>query len=739
MDRTTLTYRSRDIINSFEQACKKYRFEYYDNNNVTSRLDEMVHNLLHGKDIHAIGNNLKVGTAEQHDGDTNNNSSVPDSITSRITPRDASSLIRLLGRNGAFASMLLFLRRFCHDIIEVSDDNNDKTNNVNSNRGTTTTKISRKDANEAILYAYTAAIAACSKPSPTTISSSKDPNYTIDNSQHRTKTFLLDLLQEMEHGFGTRILPSSYTLSAVLIGLDDGIEGLNLLETFQENYGKDAITVQVYNVVLASFSEERDGNKNNSKNKNKNGWHHSISLLQRMKRQGPQPNEQSYSYVLQSCAASGQLKVALSLLEEVRQSSNVETTSKLYLPLLNVCAQAGHSDIVWKLINTMKDDSLQIITMHLNIYLLSLAKSGLQIKALGVLRGMLQEGPDPDLISFNTVLSACANSNDYDAASALFDQMKEEMFANIRPDVVSYNTVISCAPPEVGLDLIYEMRLTRRNREGVVVPNPVTFVNAIKQCRKYVVEETDPDIREDIFDIALTALALAREDRISLNIFVYSAAIWIAEAVGDSSIALKLLQELNKDLKRSNDDQFRSTYGACYDGVISALSKDGLYREALALYHYEMQLLKLPATRNTYKSIVYALDNANDEEVKASQRKKAALLEGVLSRMTERDRRVEVGGPLFEALIKLHGEVGSYKAAKMVFDQIIGPCDDSCLSAILRVCSSTTPPNWKEAVLLTHSSDVVSTAEGPGMIPPRALSVSWECFLTQFCIVWFAT
>ena len=97
--------------------------------------------------------------------------------------------------------------------------------------------------------------------------------------------------------------------------------------------------------------------------------------------------------------------------------------------------------------------------------------------------------------------------------------------------------------------------------------------------------------------------------------------------------------------------------------------------------------------------------------------------------MTDKDRSVEVGGPLFEALIKLHGEVGSYKAAKMAFDQIIGPCDEPCLSAILRVCSSTTPSNWKEAVLLTHSSDVVSTAKGPGMIPPRALSVSCECFL----------
>eukprot|EP00986_Skeletonema_menzelii_P012920 scaffold7298_cov150-Skeletonema_menzelii.AAC.20 len=696
VDRSSLSYQSRQIMKSFEEACQK-RQHFDDNNNVTSRLDNLVRDLL-AEDLLPTQNEDSV---EANDGSRNE---LPcHNITSRITPRDASSLIRLLGRHGALTSMLTFLRRFCHDIHEI---------NIVGSGSTTQSKV----AEEAILYAYTAAIAACSKPQPNSlVLSSQHPNQRGD-SQYRSKAFLLQLLEEMENGYGKRILPNSYTLSAVLIGIDDGLDALKLLETFVEKYGADAITAQVYNVVLACFSGEKY---------NSNGWHHAISLLQRMKRQGPQPNEQSFSYVLQSCAGSGQVKVALSLLDEVRQSS-LETTPKLYLPLLKVAAKDGHSDLVWSLINTMKGDSIQITTMHLNLYLQSLAKAGLHIKALGVLRGMIQQSDPmqlPDLISFNTVLSACANSNDYEAAHALFDQMKGEIFENIRPDVVSFNTLISCAPPQTGLDLIHEMRLTRRNREGVVVPTSVTFVNSIKQCREYVKKETDPDIRNDIFEIALSVLSLARNERISLNTFVYSAAIWIAEAVGDSSVALQLLQELNRDAQeRSDDDQFRSAYGACYDGVISALSKDGLYREALALYHYEMQPLKLPSTRNTYKSIVYALDNANDEEVKNSQSKKAALLEGVLSRMVKRDRSVEVGGPLFEALIKLHGEKGSFKAAKMAFDSIIGPCDEPCLSAILRVCSSTTPTHWKEAVLLTHSSDVVWGARGPGMIPTRALS-----------------
>ena len=149
----------------------------------------------------------------------------------------------------------------------------------------------------------------------------------------------------------------------------------------------------------------------------------------------------------------------------------------------------------------------------------------------------------------------------------------------------------------------------------------------------------------------------------------------------------------------------------CYDGVISALSKRGRHREALYFY-YEMQKLGLQATWNVYHKLAFAINNSRDPEVFSSPRKKAALLEGILSQMPTRDKSVQIGGPLFELAIRCHGnkaEPGSsHSAARAVFDQIIGPVDNACLSVMTRVYSSCSM--WEEAVMLLHCSDIVKGA-----------------------------
>jgi pentatricopeptide repeat domain-containing protein 1 len=312
---------------------------------------------------------------------------------------------------------------------------------------------------------------------------------------------------------------------------------------------------------------------------------------------------------------------------------------------------------------------------------------------------------------------AHANGGDYDGARDLLDRMIL-LDGDIKPDVASYNTVISCADPRDALSLIREMRLTRRNRGfGVVLPNSVTYVNAISRCRKATLNGDDPDMA---FEIAMTLLDMAREDGndagkgIDLNVYVYSASIWIAEAVGDYRTAARLLREMGCQPN-----------GVCYDGVISALSKHGLHREALFLY-YEMISKGLVATRKTYQRLAYVIEYSRDPEL--SRPKKIALMAGVLSKLPVKDRNVRVGGPLFESVIRNHGKATdprtAYQSAKMAFDSIVGPVDDACLSAMLRVCSTAEPVRWNEALMLIHSSDIVREASRPGFVSSRALSLA---------------
>ena len=677
-----ISFRSRDLLNSFEQRCRGRKDKQGE------LLEQEVESFLKRVDR--------------------------SNLIEHIVPRDASSLIRLLGRNRAFDAMVKFCRRYCRDIIDSS--------------GSSSSTKGIRDAEESVLYCYTAAISACSKPSNT-------------SNKYRSKSFLFSLLDEMENGYtenGRPILPNSFTLSAILVGIDNGYEALDILEQFEQKYEVDCtqqhrvVTVQVYNAAIASCGKSA---KDQSKGQGRNveGWQLGLSLYNKMKRYGPKPNEQTHMSILWTCAEYGQVRVALSIFDEVTQTSthSIAAAAKLYKPLLKACSIAGNTNAAESLIQRMKDEKLTITTEHMNLLLLTLAKYKMQTRALEVLHEMInsQESNQsiaPDIISFNTVLLACANAEDYETAQDLLDQMKEGMFhvpvgdgsmVEIRPDVISYNTVISCADPEAALGLINEMRLTRRNRFGVVMPNSVTYTNAVARCRK-ASNSSDLEIRQYAYDIAFTLFELAQErsstgEEVDINVFVYGSLIWMAESVGNHRVAVQLLRSMKC-----------APNSVCYDGVISALSRRGLARDALYFY-YEMQKLGLHATRGTYLKLSLAINNSRDIELSISPRKQAALLEGVLSQMPERDRYVDIGGPLFELLIRCHGERtepgSSYAAARSVFDQILGPVDNAVLCAMLSVYSSC-KTMWKDAVQLLHTSDIVRDSSGPGQIGRRALS-----------------
>ena len=547
-------------------------------------------------------------------------------LTELIVPRDASSLIRLLGRNRIYDAMLKFCRRYCRDIAKASD------------------KATKHTKSDAILYCYTAAIAAigaCSKPI------TNESTKSIGN--YRNKSFLLSLLAEMEHNYmedGETIKPNSYTLSSVLLGIDDGTQALEILQQFEEKYRRedchhDILTVQVYNVAIRACGKTYRARKKDQMNPVEE-WQLGLSLYNRMKRQGPSPNEQSYIAVLEVLAEAGQLRVAMSIFDEVKQISTDEVKSKLYKPLLKACATTENANLAERFIQQLKYDELNITTEHMNLMLLTLAKCKMHTRALEVLQKMVEgQGTDhsmapPDIISFNTVLSACANAGEYEAARDLLDDMREGLYLipnqrediqgsmiEVRPDVISYNTVISCADAASAFDLINEMRLTRRNRDGVVSPNSISYTNAISRCRK-ASTNSDPQLREYAFDIAFALFELAKESKldststdVDLNVYLYSSLIWVAESVGNYKAAIQLLRSMEC-----------APNIICYDGVISALSKRGLHREALYIYYEMLQKHRLQATRNIYLKLAFAINNARDQEVFASPRRKAALLEG---------------------------------------------------------------------------------------------------------------
>ena len=612
-----------------------------------------------------------------------------------LLPRDASSVIRFLGRNQAYEAMLKFCKRYCRDVASIGKH------------------ASGKD----IVHCYTAAIAQLARPPASHLELSKQPAGQEANT-YRSGEFLLGMLNEMVHEYsqdGLPVDPNSYTLSAVLLGVDDIAESLELLRFFEEEYD-GAVTTQVFNVALATCS------------RNQNGWQRALTLLRRMKKLGHTPNEDSYALAMQACAHQGQVRVACSLLDEIRQANNFDVTERLYIPLLKALALKGDIGVVESILNLMREDCVAVTTQHMNLYLSTISNGRNSTLALQVLEELVEKQSDnpalsPDIYTFNTVLAALSKDGKYEDAVSLLQRMTDRVFEcqvrdkrggfrykAMRPDTVSYNSVIQCSPPRAALALVQEMILTRG-----VNPNAVTFVNAITQCRN-AYKLGDPYA----YDCFLAVMDIVREESADTNSYVVGSMIWMAESANDYKLAISLLRQVgthsfiaqqhNRELIRSVLPQMSVPNTVCYNGVIKSLSKQGMHREALYFY-YEMQKQSVPANRQTYQLLVYSIENTKNTDVLSSSKKKLNLLEGVASQMAESEKDCLTSGPLWTAILKYSAAIAptpeqQYHSARDRFDSLIGTIDEETTVEMLRICSQT--GKWAEAVELLHCSDVYS-------------------------------
>ena len=69
-------------------------------------------------------------------------------------------------------------------------------------------------------------------------------------------------------------------------------------------------------------------------------------------------------------------------------------------------------------------------------------------------------------------------------------------------------------------------------------PTTVTYTNAISVCRR----ANPPDA-----EMAILLLKNAKDQGVKINVFMYSAAIWTAERLGDWEMSLNLFNEMKRN------------------------------------------------------------------------------------------------------------------------------------------------------------------------------------------------
>jgi pentatricopeptide repeat protein len=343
-------------------------------------------------------------------------------LSAIILPRDQTSLIRLLGAKGAYTSMLNLLRHL------------EESMNISGSQ-----------------YAYTAAITALAQ-----------------SSNRRWRAQAITLLDEMDE---KAIPPNTYTFTATFLAVDGGKAALELLNRAKSSKSKSVeVGIHLYNGAIHACSR-------NDLN-GENGWQTALSLLRtQMPRDGIEPNEQTYTSVIHACAKSGQLKVAMSIFDELRSTRGIpeRSANKVWGAILRACATTGDSSKAMELMRDMLSSNVRPNTLHYNSVLSALAKEGNDKMAVELLDRMVagtvqsfvldgeksqtvesdgvvqRTGAMPDLISINTVLTSFVKSENYNGAKQFFRRVKlgEFMYdrldsrAVIRPDIISYNSLLS--------------------------------------------------------------------------------------------------------------------------------------------------------------------------------------------------------------------------------------------------------------------------------------------------------
>ena len=537
-------------------------------------------------------------------------------------------------------------------------------------------------------------------------------------SKLRSQRQALDLLSDMDD---RGVIPNKYVFTAIINHAQNASDATKLLSDLQQRYPRIRLGREVYNAAIHACTRQEEPTDPKMSVDGEETWQTALGLFLQMKKKGLKPDQQTYSSLILSCGQAGQVRVAMSLLEEMPMPPN----QFVWGAALTVCAKVGDAERATDVMERMMKCGTKLNSRHIGAYISALAKAGEDQVVLEMMDGLKRRTPvrlslygsnsfvippvPCDIVLINSAIHACSQANNHQEAKRLFDELKRGEFIGsqtsrssvgdspIRPDEITYNTLLSsCRNATEAKVLVREMRFSRRHRYGQVPPTMKTYTLAINACK-----------RAQDLDAALFLLRDSEHDGIVPNVYMYSAAIWAAERCGNPDTASKLLEEMEAAECQPN--------AVSYSGVLSAFASAGQAERTVEIFK-RMKENGLKTNKKVFKQLLSAIENGEHSQ---SQKRQLSLLETVFDHMEPTDFAAQLSGPILEALILFYGMNDRFDDALEVFEKIYGPANGPCLRAILSACSLSR--RWEEAISILHTSDIVEGAAGPARLDMRAI------------------
>ena len=151
--------------------------------------------------------------------------------------------------------------------------------------------------------------------------------------------------------------------------------------------------------------------------------------------------------------------------------------------------------------------------------------------------------------------------------------------------------------------------------------------------------------------------------------------------------------------------------------VISSLAAHGYLEKAFELY-LEMKLKRIAPTLATFQKLATAARKSYSRNGIPAAVK---ILEKIVMTLNAKEFQVIMSGPIFGTLIRAYGLLNEYDKAAQIFKSL-DSTNGQCLSAMLYVCSTSSPARWQDALVIIHCSDIIIGRKGPSHIEANALS-----------------
>lgn len=153
-----------------------------------------------------------------------------------------------------------------------------------------------------------------------------------------------------------------------------------------------------------------------------NCYKEALVLFREMLKSNVEPNDVTFLNVLPSCACLCALDLGKWIHTYINRNFKSSTNTALYTSLIDMYAKCGNVEAAEQVFNGVKCKSLS----SWNAMISGLAVHGEVEKALGFFLRMVNEGLEPDDITFVGVLSACNHAGSLELARSYFSSMIQD-------------------------------------------------------------------------------------------------------------------------------------------------------------------------------------------------------------------------------------------------------------------------------------------------------------------------